>query len=87
VGSINERIATQADPGIKQDPISKITKAKRIGSVAEGAQCLPPQAQSPEFNPKYCLKKLKSCIYALFKSYYFFPKSRKMDGIGDHHAE
>jgi hypothetical protein len=31
----------QANPNIKQDPISKITKAKRAGEVTEVVNCLP----------------------------------------------
>jgi hypothetical protein len=34
-GSTYRRIAVQAGLGIKQDPISKITKAKRAGRVAQ----------------------------------------------------
>jgi hypothetical protein len=29
---IRSRIATQVDPGIKQDPISKLTNMKRAGA-------------------------------------------------------
>jgi hypothetical protein len=32
-GSINRRVTVQTDPMIKQDPFSKITKAKRAGSI------------------------------------------------------
>jgi hypothetical protein len=31
--SINRRIAVQGDPGIKQDPISKITNTKMTGGM------------------------------------------------------
>jgi hypothetical protein len=31
--STNRRIAVQASPGKKQDPISKIIRVKRVGSV------------------------------------------------------
>jgi hypothetical protein len=33
--STNRRIVIQADSGIRQDPISKITNAKRDGRVAQ----------------------------------------------------
>jgi hypothetical protein len=35
VGNINRRIAVQAELDKKQDPISKITRAKRAGGVAQ----------------------------------------------------
>jgi hypothetical protein len=35
MGSINRRIAIQTSPGIKEDPISNITKTKRPGSMAQ----------------------------------------------------
>jgi hypothetical protein len=33
--SINRQIMVQAGPGIKQDPVSKITKTKRTGDMAQ----------------------------------------------------
>jgi hypothetical protein len=40
-GSTNRRITVQAGPGIKQDPISKITNTKRAGVVTQVGECLP----------------------------------------------
>jgi hypothetical protein len=55
--SIN-RIVVQADQEhIKQDPISKITNAKRADRVTQVIEHLP----SPEFNAQYYKK--KSCKY------------------------
>jgi hypothetical protein len=43
----NRRIAVQTGLDIKQDPISKTTKAKRAGCGSSGQACLRPQVQSP----------------------------------------
>jgi hypothetical protein len=40
-GSINRRITVQVSLGIKQDPSSKITNAKRVGSMAKVVEHLP----------------------------------------------
>jgi hypothetical protein len=37
----NRRIKVKASLNIKQDPISKITNAKRVGRVAQVVECLP----------------------------------------------
>jgi hypothetical protein len=39
-----------------RDPISKITRAERAGSMAQVAKHLPNQARSPEFKPQYYKK-------------------------------
>jgi hypothetical protein len=39
--STNRRMEVQANLGIKQDPISKITNAKRSGGVTEQEEYLP----------------------------------------------
>jgi hypothetical protein len=41
MGSTNGRFMVQADQGIKQDLISKITNAIRAGGVAQVIGCLP----------------------------------------------
>jgi hypothetical protein len=35
----------QASLGIKRDPISKITRVKRAGGVAQEVECLPSQGE------------------------------------------
>jgi hypothetical protein len=40
MGSTTRRMEVQADQGIKQDPISKITKAKMAKGRAKVVQCL-----------------------------------------------
>jgi hypothetical protein len=64
-GSTNRKTIVQAGPVIKQDPISKITNAKRAGEVAQEAEHLPALATmksrlpSPtKQNPKGALKVL-----------------------------
>jgi tagatose-1,6-bisphosphate aldolase non-catalytic subunit AgaZ/GatZ len=47
VGSTNRKIVVQAHMGIKQDPISKTTNAKRAGRVARVIE----QVVGPEFKP------------------------------------
>jgi hypothetical protein len=46
-GSPNKRITVQASPGIKQDPISKITNAKTAVRVAQV------EASKVKFNPQH----------------------------------
>jgi hypothetical protein len=48
-GSTNRRIKIQTSPGIKQDPISKITSAKRAGGMAQVVEHLSSKhkAQTP----------------------------------------
>jgi hypothetical protein len=41
MGSINRQIMVQASQGKKQDPISKITRAKRVGGMVQVGECLP----------------------------------------------
>jgi hypothetical protein len=47
----NKMILVQAVPGIKQDPISKITNANIDGGVSQVVEHLLSQMQGPEFNP------------------------------------
>jgi hypothetical protein len=41
VGNINRRVVVQASPGMKQDPISKITNPKGAGGVTHMVEHLP----------------------------------------------
>jgi hypothetical protein len=41
MGTISRKIRVQADLGIKQDPVSKITKTKKAGYVAQEVENLP----------------------------------------------
>jgi hypothetical protein len=45
-GYINRRIVLQADMGIKRDPISIITTAKRAGYVTQVVQHLPSKGEA-----------------------------------------
>jgi hypothetical protein len=51
VGSIHRRTKVQARPGKKQVPISKITRVKRAGGIAQVVQCLPSQCETLSSNP------------------------------------
>jgi hypothetical protein len=44
------RIVIQACPGIKQGPISKITKTKRAGSIAQVIEFLPSKHKAQSSN-------------------------------------
>jgi hypothetical protein len=55
-GSTN-RITVQASLSIKQDPISKVTSAKRIGWVVQAVENLSNKHEGPEFKLQYCQKK------------------------------
>jgi hypothetical protein len=50
-GSTNRRIIVQGCLGIKQNPISKITKAKRAGGVVQVVECLPSKYEALSFIP------------------------------------
>jgi hypothetical protein len=54
-GINNRRIVVQGSPSIRQDPISKITRATRAGDMAQVVEHLP-RKQVPEFKPYYCQK-------------------------------
>jgi hypothetical protein len=47
LGILNKRIPVQTDPGIKVDPISKITTVKRSGSMAQAIVKYEPCVQTP----------------------------------------
>jgi hypothetical protein len=65
----NERITVQACLGIKQEPISKITNAKRTGVSSSGT--IPTQqAKGPEFKLQCHQKKYKSNTN--YKAYFVF---------------
>jgi hypothetical protein len=49
-GSINDRIRVQADWSKKRGPTSKITRAKRAGSMAQEGQCLPSKQEALSLN-------------------------------------
>jgi hypothetical protein len=47
----------QACSGIEQDPIPKITNAKRAGRVAQGVEYLPNKFKALSSTLQYCKKK------------------------------
>jgi hypothetical protein len=49
-GSVNRRTVAQAGLGLKQDPIFKITKAKRTGGIAQVAEHLPSKLKALSSN-------------------------------------
>jgi hypothetical protein len=53
--STNRRFAIQASLSKKQDPTSKVNRAKRAGGVAQAAEHLPSKYKA-EFKPQYCQK-------------------------------
>jgi hypothetical protein len=50
-GSTNRKSLVQAGLGIKQDPASKITKAKRAGSMAQAIEYLPIKCKALNSTP------------------------------------
>jgi hypothetical protein len=50
-------ITMQACSGIEQDPIPKITNAKRAGRVAQGVEYLPNKFKALSSTLQYCKKK------------------------------
>jgi hypothetical protein len=50
-GSINRRIVVQTGLGKKQECISKITRAKRAGGMAQEGECLPSNRKSLSSKP------------------------------------
>jgi hypothetical protein len=72
VGSINRKITVQVCLGKKQDPISKITRAKMAAGVANVVECLPSKhkllwIQTPVGSPP-----TKKVIFFIFKICYYF---------------
>jgi hypothetical protein len=59
-GSINRRITVQARLGKKQDPISKITRAKRVGGVKQAVEYLPRKYENLSSNPSTTKNKQKN---------------------------
>jgi hypothetical protein len=59
VGSINRRIKVPAGPDKKQDPIPKITKAKRAVGVAQVVKCLPSKQEALTAIPSSTRRKKK----------------------------
>jgi hypothetical protein len=53
------RIMVQTSLGKKRDPISKITRAKRAGGVAQVVEPLPSKCKALSSNPKTKKKKKK----------------------------
>jgi hypothetical protein len=59
-GSINRRIMVQASPHFNVRYYSKkITKAKRVGGVAQEVLCLLSKSEAPSSNPSTVKKKKK----------------------------
>jgi hypothetical protein len=52
-------MAVQAGLSKKQDPISKITREKRAGGLAQMANCLPSKHKALNSNPNMTKKKKK----------------------------
>jgi hypothetical protein len=67
LGSLNWNIIVQAGLGERQDPMSKITRAKRVGGMAQSVQHLPSKCKALNSNsstanaPKKKKKKQKNC--------------------------
>jgi hypothetical protein len=57
--STNRRTEVQAGPGIKQEPISKITNTKKGYQSGSSGRVPVLQARVPEFKTKYFQKKKK----------------------------
>jgi hypothetical protein len=58
MGSVNRRTVVQAGQGINVRPISKITKVKRAGNMAEVIEQLPSKHEAP-----YSQNKKKKKVY------------------------
>jgi hypothetical protein len=56
-GAINRRITIQPSPVIMQDPMSKITKSKRVGEMVQVVEHLPGKCKVLSFHPQYHQKK------------------------------
>jgi hypothetical protein len=59
VGGTNRRIMVQASPGIKEDPISKISHTRRTGRVAQVVEGLPSKHKAQSLNPSTINQKKK----------------------------
>jgi hypothetical protein len=42
-----------------EDSIQKVTKAKKVGDMAQGLEFLPRKSRGPQAKPQYCQKQLK----------------------------
>jgi hypothetical protein len=51
VRRINSKIVVQVSPGIKQEPITKIIKAKRDEDIAQVAECPPNKQEALNSTP------------------------------------
>jgi hypothetical protein len=60
--SVNRRITIQTSSSIKQDPISKITKGKRVWGVD---QVVALASTGPDFKFQHCKKKRKKPILSM----------------------
>jgi hypothetical protein len=59
VGGTNRRIVVQPSPGKKtQDPIQKITKAKKGWDMTQVVECLPSSYKALSSNPSTAPKKI-----------------------------
>jgi hypothetical protein len=69
---LRRRIKVQSQPGKKQDPIWKVTKAKKAGGVAQVLELLPSKCEALSSNPSTApspKKELKLWVKALFWLY------------------
>jgi hypothetical protein len=67
-GSTNKRIAGQASPSIKRDPMRKIPKVKRAGDETPVVQHLPSKQEALNSTSRLSKKKKKKEIAKLKKS-------------------
>jgi hypothetical protein len=51
VGRVNRRIVLQVGLGKKQDTISKITREKKVGGMAQGVELLPHKHEALSLGP------------------------------------
>jgi hypothetical protein len=65
-GSTKSRIAGQANGGVKQDPISKITNAKRADGVIQMLKHLPSKHEAPS-STLISLRAKKKINHVIFK--------------------
>jgi hypothetical protein len=60
-GSINKRMEVHAGLSPEQNPISKITRAKRDGSVVQALEYLPSKCEALNSNPSTKIKRQTPC--------------------------
>jgi hypothetical protein len=71
VGSISRRLTVQPSPDIKQDPISKITRAKWTSGVAPVVERMPNKCKALSPIPS-TITHTKKAYYQLISEYLIF---------------